>query len=128
MKTRNLSVVVMFFFTTISLSSQSTPSPINENDSQKLNTYLIERNIPGAGQLTSEQLQGISRKSCDVLDEMGPKIEWVHSYVTENKVYCLYKAENEELIRKHAEKGGFPVNNVTLLSNVISPETAIKKE
>ena len=90
----------------------------------ELKTYLIEREIPGAGELSAEQLKGISQKSCDVLNELGPGIEWVHSYVTENKVYCLYKAVNEELIREHALKGEFPVNNISELAATIDPSTA----
>lgn len=89
-----------------------------------LKTYLIEREIPEAGKLTQQQLQGISQKSCSVLKEMGPNIQWLHSYVTDNKVYCVYMAENEDMIRKHAEKGGFPVNSIQKLSNKIGPETA----
>ena len=90
----------------------------------ELQTYLIEREIPGAGELTADQLKGISQKSCEVLNQMGPEIEWVHSYVTDNKVYCLYRAANEELIREHAQKGGFPVNYITPLASRIDPETA----
>ena len=95
-----------------------------ENKKVEMNTYLIEREIPDAGKLGPEQLKGISQQSCAVLKEMGPGIEWLHSYVTDNKVYCLYRAENEELIREHAEKGGFPVNYVTELATTINPETA----
>ena len=94
------------------------------NEIAKMKTYLIEREIPEAGNLNPEQLKGISQQSCAVLKEMGPGIEWLHSYVTDNKVYCLYKAENEELIRQHADKGGFPVNYVTELANRIDPTTA----
>lgn len=89
-----------------------------------MKTYLIEREIPDAGKLTPEQLKGISQKSCSVLKEMGSGIEWLHSYVTDDKVYCVYKAENEALIREHAEKGGFPVNSIQELSSKISPATA----
>jgi hypothetical protein len=89
-----------------------------------MKTYLIEREIPGAGKLTSEQLKSISQTSCNVLKEMGPKIQWIQSYVTGNKIYCVYKAENEDLIREHAKKGGFPANTITEISSVISPATA----
>ncbi len=92
---------------------------------KELNTYLIEREIPDAGKFTQADLQGISKKSCSVLDNMdSEKIQWVHSYVAENKIYCIYKAENEELLRAHASEGGFPINSVTIVSNVISPKTA----
>lgn len=89
-----------------------------------MKTYVIEREIPGAGKLTAEQLKSISQTSCGVLKGMGPEIEWVHSYVTGDKIYCVYKAENEELIKEHAKKGGFPANSVNEVANVISPATA----
>jgi hypothetical protein len=89
-----------------------------------MNTYVIERQIPDAGKLKAEDLQGISKTSCSVLKELGPAIEWVHSYVTDNKIFCIYKAENEEILRTHAEKGGFPINSINKLSAVISPATA----
>jgi len=86
--------------------------------------YVIERDIPGAGDLSAEQLKGISKISCDVLRNMGPEIQWIHSYVTGDKIFCVYKAENEELIREHAKKGGFPANKITEVSTGISPATA----
>ena len=89
-----------------------------------MKTYLIERDIPGAGKLTPEQLKSISQKSCGVLKEMGPQIEWIQSYVTGDKIFCVYKAQNEELIREHAKKGGFPANKITEVSTEISPATA----
>jgi hypothetical protein len=94
---------------------------------KKMNTYVIEREIPNAGGLTAEELQGISQKSCSVLKELGPQIEWVQSYVTENKIFCIYRAENEEILRTHAMKGGFPINSINLLSTMISPKTATAK-
>ncbi len=89
-----------------------------------MKTYLIERDIPGAGKFTPEQLKGISQKSCGVLKEMGPQIQWIQSYVTGDKIFCVYKAQNEELVRKHAKKGGFPANKITEVSTQISPATA----
>lgn len=89
-----------------------------------MKTFLIEREIPGAGNFSWDQLKAISQKSCSVLNEMGPKIEWQHSYVTGDKIFCIYKAENETLIREHADKGGFPANNIIEVSSVISPATA----
>lgn len=89
-----------------------------------MKTYLIEREIPGAGKLSSEQLKAISQKSCSVLNDMGPKIQWEHSYVTGDKIFCIYKAENEELIKEHAAKGGFPANNIIEVGSIISPATA----
>jgi hypothetical protein len=90
----------------------------------QMKSFLIEREIPDAAKLTGEQLKSISQKSCTVLKEMGPRIQWIHSYVAGNKIYCIYKAENEELIREHAKKGGFPANAITEVSSVISPATA----
>ena len=86
--------------------------------------YVIEREIPGAGKLTAAELQGISLKSCGVLQGMGPKIQWVESFVTDDKVYCVYIAPNEAAVREHAQKGGFPANKVSQVRNVISPTTA----
>ena len=90
----------------------------------QMKTYVIEREIPDAGKLTPEQLKAISQTSCNVLKEMGPKIQWIQSYVTGNKIYCVYKAENEELIKEHAKKGGFPANSIAEVATVISPATA----
>lgn len=86
--------------------------------------YLIERELPGAGKLTPGDLQAISQKSCSVLSGLGPQIQWVHSYVTGDKIYCIYRAPNEELIREHAKQGGFPANVVTEIKAVIDPTTA----
>lgn len=86
--------------------------------------YVIERNMPGAGSLSPDQLKGASQTSCDVLQELGPSIQWVHSYVTDDKIYCVYRAPNEDLIRRHAEKGGFPANSISRVRTVINPTTA----
>lgn len=86
--------------------------------------YVIEREIPGAGNLSAEQLKGISQTSCGVLKSMGPEINWVHSYVTGNKIYCVYIADNEALVREHAMKGGFPANSVAQVMTVIDPTTS----
>lgn len=86
--------------------------------------YVIEREIPGAGKLTTAELQGISTKSCDVLRELGPSIQWVESYVTDDKIYCVYIAPNEALVREHARQGGFPANKVSQVRTVIDPTTA----
>ena len=94
--------------------------------STTMNTYLIEREIPGAGNFTAADLKAISQKSCGVLDEMGPRIKWLHSYVVEDKIYCVYQAENEELLREHGKQGGFPVTKIMLIENTISPATAEK--
>jgi hypothetical protein len=86
--------------------------------------YVIERELPGAGKLSSKELQAISQKSCGVLNDMGPRIQWVHSYVTGDKIYCIYRAPNADLVREHARKGGFPANRVEEIKSVIDPTTA----
>jgi len=86
--------------------------------------YIIEREIPGAGELAYRELQDISQKSCSVLCEMGPKIQWVESYVTDDKVYCVYIAPDEATVREHAEKGGFPANRISQIRSMIDPTTA----
>ena len=86
--------------------------------------YLIEREIPGAGGLTPEELQGISQKSCGVLRDMGPQIQWVESYVTGDKIYCVYIAPDEAAVREHASRGGFPANRVSEIKRMIDPTTA----
>ena len=86
--------------------------------------FLIERNIPGAGQLTAQQLQGISQKSCSVLRSLGPEIQWIQSYVTDDKVTCVYIAPNAELIREHASLGGFPADAVLEVRAIIDPTTS----
>jgi hypothetical protein len=86
--------------------------------------YVIERTIPNAGALTPRDLQAIAMKSCGVLEEMGPTIQWVHSYVTDDKVYCVYNAQNEAQVREHAKRGGFPADSVARVMSVIDPVTA----
>ncbi len=97
----------------------------NQNEAQTtMKTYVIERNIPGAGQFSPEKLKDISKTSCTVLKEMGPQIQWIHSYVVADKIFCVYKAENMDLLREHAKRGGFPVTAIYEVSSVISPATA----
>ncbi len=86
--------------------------------------YVIEREIPEVGKFSPEQLKAISQTSCGVLDKMGSEIQWVHSYVTENKIYCIYNATNKKIVLEHAEKGGFPANLVSEVSTIIDPITA----
>jgi hypothetical protein len=86
--------------------------------------YVVEREIPGAGKLSTEELRAISQTSCGVLQKMGPQIQWLHSYVTGDKIYCVYIAPNEEMIREHAQQGGFPANRVSEIQSVIDPTTA----
>ena len=86
--------------------------------------YVIERELPGAGDLSPADLQAVSQKSCGVLHEMGPKIQWLHSYVTGDKIYCVYIAPDEAAVREHAEKGGFPANRVSAVTTIIDPTTS----
>ena len=121
----SLLMFLLLFAGYTSIAQQANET--NENQTKKqtaMKTYLIERDIPGAGKLNAEELKGISQKSCSVLKEMGPKIEWIHSYVNGNKIHCIYKAENEELLREHAKKGGFPITSITEIASIISPKTA----
>jgi len=89
--------------------------------------YVIEREIPGAGNLSTEELQAVSQTSCNVLRKMGPEIQWVQSYVTGDKVYCIYIAPNEDMIREHAREGGFPANSISEIKTIIDPTTAEQK-
>jgi hypothetical protein len=86
--------------------------------------YVIEREMPGAGQLSAEDLKHASQTSCKVLGQLGAQIQWVQSYVTDNKLYCIYRAPNEELIREHAQLGGFPANKISQVRTTIDPTTA----
>jgi hypothetical protein len=88
--------------------------------------YVIEREIPGAGKLSPQELNAISQKSCSVLRHLGPQIQWLHSYVTDDKIYCVYIAPNEKMIREHAQQGGFPANRISEVRTVIDPTTAEK--
>jgi uncharacterized protein DUF4242 len=89
--------------------------------------YIIEREIPGAGKLSADELRGVAEKSCSVLQRLGPQIQWVQSYVTGDKVYCVYIAPSEDLVRKHAQEGGFPANKISEIKTVIDPATAEKR-
>jgi len=118
-------LMVMILFIGYSANAQSSTTDNSKTSMQsQMKTYVIEREIPDAGKLTPEQLKAISQTSCSVLKEMGPKIQWIHSYVTGNKIYCIYKAESVELIREHAKRGGFPANSIVEVGTVISPATA----
>ncbi|HRO46504.1 DUF4242 domain-containing protein [Agriterribacter sp.] len=114
-------VFAILFMTSTAVKAQTENT---KSESKTMKTYVIEREMPGAGMLTPEQLKGASQTSCTVLTEIGPKIQWMHSYVTGNKIYCVYKAENEKLILDHAKKAGFPANKVSEVVTMISPETA----
>jgi hypothetical protein len=86
--------------------------------------YVIERDMPGVGKLSQADLKAASQKSCSVLEAMGPKIQWLHSYVTDDKIYCVYMAPDEESVREHAKRGGFPANRISQVRNMIEPATA----
>ena len=86
--------------------------------------YVIEREVPGVGKLRPDELRAISQKSCSVLNGMGPDIQWIQSYVVGDKIYCIYRAANEELIREHAQQGGFPANRISEITAIIDPTTA----
>lgn len=123
-KNFTFAIMIMLFTAYSSMAQKTATNNSTTKNNTTMKTYLIEREIPDAGKLTPEQLKGISQKSCSVLKEMGPKIEWIQSYVTGNKIYCIYKAESAELIKEHAIKGGFPANVITEIGTVISPATA----
>lgn len=123
--TNRILICTIVLFAGYASAAQTTASNISTTSkTTTMKTYLIERDIPGAGKFTPEQLKAISQKSCGVLKEMGPQIQWIQSYVTGDKIFCVYKAENEELIREHAKKGGFPANKITEVASEISPATA----
>jgi hypothetical protein len=118
--TKHMSLfIVSILFAGFACMAQTTTMP-----QTGMKTYVIERDIPGAGQFSPEKLKDISKTSCTVLKEMGPQIQWIQSYVTGDKIFCVYKAENIELIKEHAKKGGFPANAIYEVSTVISPATA----
>ena len=115
-------LIITVLFTSFSCMAQN--AVVTSNSENKMKTYVIERDIPGVGKFTPEKLKAISQTSCSVLTAMGPQIQWDHSYVTEDKIFCVYKAENIELVKEHAKRGGFPANAIYEVSSVISPATA----
>ncbi len=120
-------LILLFLLTLTNCTSNETSSAEvirSEASASNQNMYVIEREIPGAGRLSSADLQGISQTSCGVLDEMGSEIQWLHSYVTGDKIYCVYTAPSEEMILEHANRGGFPANSVSKVTTVIDPATA----
>lgn len=130
MKTFHLSILLLAFSLSHITYSQNQAEVRAENNKdmikkeKSMKTYVIEREIPDAGNLTKEELKGISQKSNEVVAAMGPKIEWQHSYVTDGKVFCVYRAESKALLEEHAQRGGFPINRINELSTVINPDTA----
>lgn len=123
MKTLKTLTIILTLFTTSMASQQK-----QDNESAKpMKMYLIEREMPGAGKLPQADLQGASQKSNEVLKELGSGIEWINSYVLDDKLYCVYKAESKELIKENAEKGGFPCNSIMEIKENIDPSTAVTK-
>jgi uncharacterized FlgJ-related protein len=120
----SLFFAAMLFTNTAMAQNSKTTTISSKTNESKMKTYVIERDIPGAGKLTSDQLKAVSQKSCTVLKKMGPGIQWIQSYVTGDKLYCIYKAENPDLIKEHAKEGGFPANSINEVSTIISPATA----
>ena len=118
-----ITIILFTGYASMAQTAKQTDNSKTQNATE-MKTYLIEREIPDAGKFTAEQLKGISQKSCSVLTEMGPDIQWLQSYVTGNKIYCIYKAKNAELIKEHAKKGGFPANIIVEVGTIISPATA----
>jgi uncharacterized FlgJ-related protein len=119
--TLTLFVLCLIAFSQMCAQDLAKEAALEENN---LKTYVIEREVPGAGNLSAEELKSISQGSCAVLEQMGPKIQWQHSFVTGDKIYCVYKAESKELIEEHAKRGGFPSNVISEVAAVISPATA----
>jgi hypothetical protein len=119
MKTEKIFLIVLTA-TFVFMSCQTKTSEMKTDHPQ----FVIEREIPGAGNLTSLQLKEASQKSCDVLRDLGPEIQWVHSYVTADKIYCVYTAPNKELIMEHADRVGIPANLISEVKSVVSPATA----
>ena len=117
-------MLVMFILSGCDSSASDSLHPENLSSDQYL--YVIERSIPGAGHLTSAELKAIAQTSNNVLKEMGSEIQWMHSYVTGDKIYSLYAAPNEEMVREHARQGGFPANSVEQVASIIDPSTASK--
>lgn len=126
MKTlKTLTIILSVFLSTATFAQQKEKQETSKSTTMK--TYLIERDMPGAGSLNQEDLQVASQKSNEVISEMDTDIEWINSYVLDNKLYCVYKAQNEDLIKEHAEKGGLPCTNIMEIKANIDPSTAVKK-
>ena len=127
LKTVLIMAIVLTTFNSMGQEKSATQLLQAEAATENQNMYVIEREIPGAGNLTSEELKAISQTSCGVLDKMGSEIKWLHSYVTGDKIYCVYMAANEEMVREHAQQGGFPANSVAAVATIIDPSTAGNK-
>src|SRR5262245_22340474 len=118
MKLHSMVLASLLAFANVGLAHAQSKEP------PQLQQYVIERDLPGAGKLSAAELQAIARKSNSVLASMGPGIQWVESFVTADKIYCVYRAQSEDAVRKHAEAGGFPANRISRVNTVIDPTTA----
>jgi hypothetical protein len=118
-----LCVPLALLLSVVACKNKSTAKP-EEKQLSVMPMYVIEREVPGAGKMTQQQLKELSQKSCEVLRQMGSDIEWDHSYVTEDKLYCVYRAKDSSLIKMHAKLGNFPANKITLAGTIITPKTA----
>jgi len=114
----------IFIMSLLTISARAVDQPRPESLPKGQHLFVIERQIPGAANLTSDELKSIAIKSCTVLRELGPQIRWVQSYVTDDKIYCVYVAPDEEAVREHAIRGGFPANSINRVATIISPQTA----
>lgn len=124
-KSFSLLIAAMLITGSVSFAQKTNANNNSQTSNQtQMKTYLIERNIPNAGKLTHEELKGIAQKSCSVVNEIGPNIKWLQSYVVADKLYCVYQATSEDLIREHGKMGGFPVTNIYEVENIFSPATA----
>jgi len=121
---RNLFLAILLFVGYTAGAQTAVQKLSSTKNDTTMKTYLIERDIPQAGKFTAADLKGIAQKSNSVLKDMGPDIKWIESYVTGDKIFCVYQAKNEELIKEHGSKGGFPVTKITQIGSVISPATA----
>jgi hypothetical protein len=127
MKSRINSIMftgLLVFCSYASTAQKAGETQSSSQNSSEMKTFVIEREIPGVGKSTPEQLKVISQTSCGAIKQLGHQVVWLHSYVTGDKIYCIYKASSEELVREHARKGGFPVNRISEVASVISPATA----
>jgi len=126
MKTlKTIAIIIAFFSTSMVFGQEMKSNKVSKSKTMKM--YLIERDMPGVGSLTKKDLKNASQKSNDVIKELGPGIEWIKSYVVDDKLYCVYKAQNKEIIKKHAEKGGFPATHIMEVKENIGPSTAYAK-
>lgn len=117
-------LLASFILVATGCKENDKPKPVQASTLSVMPMFVIEREVPGAGKMDQQQLKDLSQKSCDILRQMGSDIEWDHSYVTEDKIYCVYRAKDSSLIRKHALLGHFPANKITIAGTIISPKTA----